>query len=277
MTNPTDYLLGTDDVELTRLGVQHRLWAASAAKGWERARVRPGSRVLDIGSGPGYAAMDLAELVGPRGRVLGVEGSPAFTDEFNTNAAQRGFAHATAINGDVHDLRAHAADEAGTFDAAWARWVLCFVEDAAKVVREAFACLAPGGRLVVQDYFGYEESIKLAPRSPAFERGIAGISASWRATGSNLDIMGDMPAMMRAAGFGSVEVRVIQRIARPHEQMWAWPDIFWPSFIPRVVEAGFLTQLQADAFMDAWRAASENPDAFILLPPVFEAIAVKPA
>ncbi len=275
MTNPTDYLLGTDADELTRLGVQHRLWASSAADAWERARIRPGSRVLDIGCGPGYALLDLAELVGSSGRVLGVEGSPGFAAHAQRAADQRGHAHVSVVQGDAHDLDALVADERGTFTAAYARWVLCFVEDPARIVREAFDCLAPGARFAVQDYFGYD-AIKIAPRSAAFERGIEAVSESWNASGSNLDVMGDMPAMMRAAGFELESFNVIQRIARPDEQMWAWPTIFWPNYIPRVVSAGHLTQPEADAFMDAWARASEDPDAFILLPPVFEAVGVKP-
>jgi len=274
MPTHEDYLLGTDDVESVRLAIQHRLWAESAAAAWERAGIVPGSRVLDVGCGPGYAAMDLAQLVGPRGRVLGVEGSPAYTAQFNESARLRGFEHASAIQGDVHTLTDALGDELATFDVAYARWVFCFSQTPARLAEQMHGALRPGGRVAIQDYFGYQ-AIKLAPRSDAFQRGIRAIVESWEGTGASLDVMGDMPTLLRAAGFELTHFRVIQRLARSTEQMWTWPSIFWHSYIPRVVAGGHLTQPEADAFMNAWEQASNNPDAFLLLPPVFEAVAIK--
>ena len=56
-----DYVLGTHDEELERLGVQHRAWRPVVLDCWQKAGITVGKRVLDIGAGPGYAAIDLAE------------------------------------------------------------------------------------------------------------------------------------------------------------------------------------------------------------------------
>lgn len=273
MPSVDDYLLGTDNTESVRLGVQHRLWAVQAAAIWERAVIGPGARVLDVGCGPGYAAADLAQLVGPAGRVLGVDGSPEYVNQFAHRMSRLGHAHAEARRGDAHDIASVAADEAGTFDAAYVRWVCSFSKNPGRLIEQVHKCLAPGGRIAIQDYFGYA-SIKLAPKNDAFQRGIAAIAEYWTEHG-DLDVMGEMPRILRESGFEVREFEVVQRIARPGNQIWNWPDIFWPSFIPRVAEAGYLTTVEAEAFMHAWRAASESPDSFLLLPPVFEAIGVK--
>jgi ubiquinone/menaquinone biosynthesis C-methylase UbiE len=60
-----DYVLGTHDEELIRLGLQHRVWRPMVLDCWQRAGITVGKRVLDLGAGPGYAALDLAEIVGP--------------------------------------------------------------------------------------------------------------------------------------------------------------------------------------------------------------------
>src|SRR5687768_13096919 len=73
-----EYVLGTDGAELERLGLQHQLWLAQAAAAWERAGFRRGSRILDVGCGPGFATIDLAERIGPTGEVLAVDISPRF-------------------------------------------------------------------------------------------------------------------------------------------------------------------------------------------------------
>ncbi len=273
MPTTEDYLLGTDNVESVRLGVQHRLWANQAAAIWERARIVPGSRVLDVGCGPGFASADLAQLVGPGGRVLGVEGSPAYCEQFRERMSASNNAHASVIKGDIHELSTLVAGDRGTFDVAYARWVLCFTKDSASVVRGMGEALAPGGRIAIQDYFGYE-GMRLAPASDAFQRGIAAVATYWKDSG-DLDVMGEMPRHLREAGFELEHFDVVQRIARPSNQIWAWPTIFWPSFIPRVVESGHLSEDEGEAFFAAWDEAGKNPDAFLLLPPVFEAVAVK--
>ena len=70
-----DYILGTHRDELERLRFQHELWRPICQAAWDRAGFAAGQRVLDLGAGPGFAALDLARLVGPRGRVLALERS----------------------------------------------------------------------------------------------------------------------------------------------------------------------------------------------------------
>ena len=78
MVTERDYVLGTHDEELARLGLQHRIWRPIALDCWHKAGITIGSRVLDVGAGPGYAATDLAEIVGPTGKVVAVERSSNF-------------------------------------------------------------------------------------------------------------------------------------------------------------------------------------------------------
>jgi len=64
-----DYVLGTHHEEIARLRLQHRVWRARVLEAWRGAGFAPGHTLLDIGCGPGYAALDLAEIVGPGGRI----------------------------------------------------------------------------------------------------------------------------------------------------------------------------------------------------------------
>src|SRR5262247_3920166 len=61
-TEEREYVLGTDDGELQRLGFQLRVWSAPAFALWERAGVHVGASVLDVGCGPGCGRL--------RGRLL---------------------------------------------------------------------------------------------------------------------------------------------------------------------------------------------------------------
>ena len=73
MATERDYVLGTHDEEIARLGLQHRVWRPVVLECWRKAGVTVGSRVLDVGAGPGYATVDLAEIVGPTCEVVALE------------------------------------------------------------------------------------------------------------------------------------------------------------------------------------------------------------
>ena len=275
MTGDTpEYVLGTDAVELERLGVQHRLWADATHALWRRAGVGLGARVLDVGCGPGYASVDLAQLVGPAGAVVGVDESAGFVAQANRRFEALGLAHAFARTGDVQRLAGALADQPAGFDAAYARWVLCFVPDPAAVVAGVGSLLAPGGRLAVQDYFNYH-TMTVAPRDDRCTLVVDAIERSWRDRGGDPDVFARLPELLDAAGFDLVHLDVRQRLARPGEPMMHWPDTFWTSVLPRLVATGYLTEAQADDFRGLWTAVRDDPHRFVMPPPVFELVAVK--
>ena len=94
-----EYLLGTHDQELERLGLQHRVWRPTVLNCWKTAGISRGSRVLDVGAGPGFATVDLAEIVGPTGEVTAIERSARYVHAANDACRQRGWSHVK-----VHEL-----------------------------------------------------------------------------------------------------------------------------------------------------------------------------
>src|SRR2546422_11760618 len=76
-SSPTsDYALGNTDAEHERLIRQAARVAPTTERLFREAGIGPGQRVLDIGSGVGDVAMLAARLVGPLGKVVGVERDP---------------------------------------------------------------------------------------------------------------------------------------------------------------------------------------------------------
>jgi SAM-dependent methyltransferase len=270
MSTATQYVLGTDPAELARLGFQHRLWADLAHSSWRHADIAPGHRVLDVGAGPGFAALDIAQIVGSTGQVVAIDESQDFLDSLAQQAAARGASNIVSHRGDVQRLT-HLPLTPASFDVAYARWVLCFVPDPAAVLAGVARLLKPGGRFVINDYFNYE-SMTIAPKNPAFTRGIHAVGRSWRDRGGDPDIVSRIPALAARAGLTTVHLQVHQRLAKPSDTMWHWPDSFWRNYAPKLVTSGHLSQQEYDAFMAAWDAAAADPHAFMLLPPVFEVI-----
>ena len=273
-SEPREYVLGVDEQELERLGLQHRLWADTAHRLWTRAGLLPGHTVLDIGCGPAFAGLEIAQIAGPSGRVVGVDESAAFVAHANAQAQARELSCFSAHEGDVQDLQHMAPLAAASVDLAYARWVLCFVPDPGAVLDGAAALVKPEGRIALQDYFNYE-GMRMAPEWTAFNRVRDAAAASWRASGGDPDVMGRMPRLLRKSGFVVESLEVDQRLARPGRPMWVWPDVFWKNFVPRLVAGGFLSDTEATDFHTAWAEAAADPDTFFQLPPVYEIVAVR--
>ena len=115
----------------------------------ERRRLRypllaltPGGSVLDAGCGAGEVCADLREIVGPAGRVVGVDASATMI----ATARQR----VADVEFDVADVHALAFD-ASAFDAVRSERVLQHVDDPARAVREMARVVRPGGRVVLTD------------------------------------------------------------------------------------------------------------------------------
>lgn len=112
------------------------------------AGVGGGASVLEVGSGSGAVARDLARMVGPRGRVVGVDPSRTCV------AAARRLAHVHGLGGRVAFRVADGRGlpfRTGRFDVTLAVTVLLHVEEPAAVLREMVRVTRPGGIVGAQD------------------------------------------------------------------------------------------------------------------------------
>jgi SAM-dependent methyltransferase len=271
MAEEQAYVLGTHDAELERLGLQHRLWAAQTAACWEAAGIGPGKTVLEIGCGPGYTTLDLAQLVLPGGRVMAVDQSERFLAHLSDQARARGLRNVETRAIDVQRLDLPEA----SVDVCYGRWVLCFVADVDAVVAGVARTLRSGGVFAAQEYVNYT-AIQLAPETDPFRRVIGAVARSWREHGGDPNVGTRLPAGMERHGLRVEAVRPILRAARPADPLWQWPTTFWESYLPVLREMGFLTDEDVRAFEDDWAAHTHDPGAFFLSPPMVEVIARKP-
>src|SRR5437867_12465873 len=104
-TEETDeYILGTDAEELERLRFQHQAWVKEAYELFERADLGAGDAVLDLGCGPGYTTIELADVVGPGGRVIARDVSARFLATLERECKRLGLAHVEPSLGTVEEL-----------------------------------------------------------------------------------------------------------------------------------------------------------------------------
>src|SRR6266576_4434963 len=132
LTMDRDYVLGTHTEELARLGLQHRVWRPVVLDCWQRAGITIGKRVLDAGAGPGYATVDLAEIVGPTGEVVALERSENFIRAIEANCHMR-----LLMNVKIHEIDLMTDDlPSGDYDFSWCRWVVSFVNDQSQLIEK---------------------------------------------------------------------------------------------------------------------------------------------
>ena len=107
----------------------------------------PGDAVLDIGCGAGVDSLVAAHLVGPAGRVVGLDVTPAMIDKARAHQAQLGLGQVTFQAADAEALPFPDND----FDAVISNGVFNLTLNKAKALEEAHRVLKPGGRFMGAD------------------------------------------------------------------------------------------------------------------------------
>lgn len=109
--------------------------------------IRAGDRVLDIGSGSGTDALISADLVGPNGRVFGLDMTAEMRAKLQAAVAAAGVANLEILEGDAETIPLPDA----AVDVVTSNGVLNLVPDKARAIAEIHRVLRPGGRLQIAD------------------------------------------------------------------------------------------------------------------------------
>lgn len=155
------------------------------------ASLKEGETVLDLGSGAGFDCFLASNMVGQKGKVIGIDMTSEMIDKARENARKSGYLNVEFRLGEIENLP--VADN--SVDAIISNCVINLSPDKGRVFKEAYRALKPGGRVMVSDIVLLQElpeSIKSSVE--AYVGCVAGASRKE-----------DYLATVAAAGFQEVE------------------------------------------------------------------------
>ena len=261
------YVLGHADAEVQRLLLQGRLYDDYTEHAFRLAGLRPGMRVLDIGSGPGDVSFVAARLVGPTGTVLGVDAAPEMVELARARAAEQGL---SAVHFERAAVDAITLDE--PVDAVVGRLILMHLPDPAATLRRLSSLVRPGGVIAFSenDITGTHS----IPELPLFGRVTAGIVRAFEAMGLSARFGTTLHTIFSDAGLGAPRLTLGTPIGTAADSdILAYAAEVWRLVSPVAQQLGLQIDELADIddFVPRFREEARAVNALITMPPMITA------
>jgi ubiquinone/menaquinone biosynthesis C-methylase UbiE len=253
VASEASYPLGSSDAEHERLMFQARVLRPWTSKFLSAGGLRPGMSVLDLGSGIGDVALLAAEIVGPQGRVLGIDRDERVVDKARRRVASEGLAGTVSF--EVADLGGFRPAE--SFDAVIGRYVLLYLDDPAAVLRHYARFLRPGGVVIFHE-IDMTNSAPSWPPCPVWDDTYQLMARVFDATGAVPGFGGRMSSTYLAAGLPRPTVEaVLPVIDGPDSPVLDWAASTIRSVRPVLdrIGASLPPGLDYDSLAEHWRKA----------------------
>ena len=251
------YAMGSSDRERRRLMRQGELLRELLADAFRAAGIRPGMRVLDIGSGAGDVAMLASEMVGPTGSVVGLD-----RDSASVAWAAKRVAEAGIANIHLQTAQFNEFTDSRPFDALVGRFILLYLPDPTATLRHLAQALRSGASIA---FFEPDFTVpsRVFPEMPEFERYGGWISEALRRSGARTDMGMRLYSTYRDAGFVGTETAVSHLSGCGITlEMAEYTTETVRSVLPKLEQYGITTreEVQIDTLTDRVMAAGRAAD-----------------
>ena len=194
MSAPT-YILGHAPEELRRLELQATALEPLTTRLLHEAGLKQGMSVLDIGTGAGDVALLAGAIVGPSGRVRGIDRNAA---ALARASARAGDARLDWITFEEGDFDANVASE--TYDLVIGRYLLIHQADPAAFVRRAAARVKEGGVIAFLEMAEHHGHRYSAPPVAPYEAAMNALLDAFGQAGADLDVGSRLVSVYAEAG-----------------------------------------------------------------------------
>lgn len=263
------YVLGTEALEMHRLGVQHQAWSTDANLAWKHAGFTAGMTILDLGCGPGFCTQELAYLTGKTGHVIGVDISQTYID-FLDRLSDLHELEIETICADFMDMDLAP----NSLDGVYTRWALAWLPDVDTVLKKVITAMKPGATFAIQEYYDWS-LLQTEPYKENLYHGTRQALESLGDLGGDINIGRRIPALLSSLGMEIISTRPMTKQARSHEYDWNWPKSFFHIYLPKLVAMGRMSQAQVDLALEEFRELENTVGATVQTPLMIEVIGKK--
>ena len=269
------YILRRGEAETRRLIGQARFHNPFTRRLLEEAALKEGMRVLDVGSGAGDVALLAAELVGPRGGVMGVDQNPAILEVARKRARKASLANVTFLESDLLDFSEHGED---CFDAVVGRFVLQHLPDPMEALRSLVRRVRPGGIVAFQEMNLRPESLQVYPPTPLWQR-YWGWSQALLRVGVESQMGYKLHRTYLGAGLPAPKMQLEAPVGGgPEWGGYEYAAETLRSLLPLVLKLGIATEqeVEIDTLSERLRQETAAAGGVVKMPEVVSAWALKP-
>jgi SAM-dependent methyltransferase len=248
------YVPGRTERETRRLILAAEILNPFTWRMLQDAGLQAGMRVLDVGTGAGDVALVAAELVGPGGRVVGVDANPQILTTASARAQAAGLGHVSFVAGDCRQVTL-----GGPFDAVVGRLVLMYLADPADTLRSLADRLGPGGIVAFQEFNFTPESLRPSPPTPLWQQSWGWIVETIRRAQIPAEVGFGLRRAFLDAGLPEPELRLESVVAgEPDSVGYEWMAETVRSMLPLIVTFGVATEAEVGIDTLASRLRAET-------------------
>ena len=210
-----------------------------------------GIRVLDVGCGTGAISKDIAEAIGPMGKVIGIDNTEKFIESGKLK-------YRSTVNLELHCVDLFHYQPSAPFDLITSARVLQWLNNPVEALIKMKQMLKPGGTISILDY--NHEALEWQPAPPDSMKTFYKTFLEWRNDAQMSNRMAEeLPEMFDIAGFSNVQVLNSDEYYDRSRQDFIAKAGIWSKVAAstQMVDEGYLDndlRLQAIAEYDEWIA-----------------------
>jgi ubiquinone/menaquinone biosynthesis C-methylase UbiE len=157
------YVLGNLDNEIARLEIQSAFFEPLTRRTLLKAGIKEGMSCVDVGCGAGTVTRMMAQMVGEKGRVTGVDLDEKYLSYCQSNSP----ANADFLRDDICD--SSLAEKGGRFDIIYSRFMFVHLKDVRKAVRSMKQLVKKGGAVVIEELDHAQDSWLCYPENQSVD------------------------------------------------------------------------------------------------------------
>ena len=146
--NDKSYVLNVGRHDVERLGKSDRIYGPGSRDFLQRyAHIKEGMTILDVGCGTGNMSLWMAEKVGPKGQVIGIDASAEQIEVSKARAKSMGLENIRFVHLDFSQIRSLDT----LFDIAYCRFILIHLTQPLEAIKLMTLVTRPGGAVVCEE------------------------------------------------------------------------------------------------------------------------------